>query len=451
MAAFFDAIDDLPSEGDDYYYIDHFNNDDFEVFQTLHPENCSGELPIREAGTINYDISLASLDIAGNPVVFQHDLISPKNTGWLFRRGNTPIASGWHTSVNGAAGDDFYKIAGKTWEDYLDTATQLPWDPRIKEDFSGYVEDCTFGPSKSGLPTDPGSNPPAGLMYHEAGRDLGLIAQDILDQIFNPTVLVPVQRPPFHYEINPVDFAVPFYTIAASDLSYVGDLIQGLSEIHPGFDYLVEWDLEFHLWSPYRHSITEADWEFDGERWQIIGGQDNVGFAYTFNDDDFRFGVDLAFTNNGPTATRIVGSGTRKDGNPRTLVREYEEGYLLEPRSFRMDKAYSFSDSTSSRDSLLNKTSRQLSYDANPQHEIPLSCYPEQMSPDVGNFWTRFKPGYAIWIDYDLGFHRINSPHRIVNMKFDIPSSGEAKVDFELNQIYHLAEDFGVPWVPSDA
>lgn len=401
----------LPKTSDDEYYIDHFD-DTLTVFQTIRPEKFKVVLNVRDPDTITYEVSFSSLDMSGSTIV-THDWIGPQRTGWLFRQGWTPISAGLHTMHNTKLGDDFCTIGGKDWLGYF-ARRQFP-----------------FNGTPGSLTAESIGGAPYGFAYQSAGNlDIATHLNTILNKIFSKTGSWPIGYPTANgtFALAAIGKAVHL-DIPLGDQTFLSDMIATLSDLSPGFDYEVTWDMLLNIASPY----------FFGDPTTFDVNDKTLGvWAFVFDGStDPKTPFELEFTNTGPLATHASGYG---DGSPQMAV---TLGYAPGVTQFhRLDASYQFAN-MANRSKLDDLTRRQLAFGLNPVHEIPVSVLPSSIT----NFWTKFKPGRAIFIDYDLVSHQIQSGQRIVSMSIDSDNedNGEPVVGLGLNQVYATSDSVGTP------
>jgi len=396
----------LPKDNDREYYVDFFDQN-LDTTISFRPENWTCELNLREPDTISLDITFSALDMSGATIV-THDFIGPYRNGWLLRQGWVPIQAGLITSVTTQKGSDFMTVGGKSWLHYFERR-QFPFngDPTVSGNDEGQLESYT------------GSKP--GFGYNlDTSIDVITHLTHILDKVLAKTDSWPIT-----YSLSTIGKNIK-YDVPLGDQRFVSDMIGELSDIAPGFDYRTTWDMIFQIASPYFYG--------DPTTFDITDSTDSH-WAFVFdNSSDAKTPFDISFTNNGPIATHV--SGYNSIDIPAVTI-----GYGPGQDQFgRLDASYDFGD-ISNADALDAKTSKQLAFDLQPQHEIPLSVLPN----NITNFWTIFKPGVAIFVDQELGYHRIDSGQRIVQMSIsDDGSIGEPICEIGLNQVYDTADNIGV-------
>lgn len=403
----------LPMTNANEYYIDHFDST-LTVFQTFRPEKFQLVLNLRNPDTISYQISNSAKDMAGANVIFRTpitniSMIGEYRTGWLFRQGYTPIAAGLHTMINTKAGEEFCSVGGKGWQHYFEKR-QFP--------FNGANVMAEALSPKYGMAYEAGPG----------GQDVAVILNAVLNAVFAKANSWPIGFPTANGTFALANLGkVIHFDLPIGDQTFMSDIIYQMSEISPGFDYETTWDMLFKIAAPYFFG--------DPTTFDITDPTDSH-WIYVFDgSDDAHTPYELEFTGTGPLGTHVTGYG---DGSPQMAV---SKGYAAGQTQFhRLDASYQFSN-ISNRSVVDDMTSRELAYGLNPVHEIPLSVLPVQ----IANFWTTFKPGRAIYINYDLDIHKIQSGQRIISMTLteDATGSGEPVVDLGLNQIYDLADNIG--------
>jgi hypothetical protein len=389
------------------WYIDHLRHDDLSIFQTIRPENLHFVLNARDKSTIDYEISCSAVDLSGSPVVSEmgpgeSGFIGPWRTGWNLRFGSQIIAAGVHTSVSGSLGDDYMKVAGVDWVGYLDQRL-YPFDPR-----PDHVNDYVIG------------TPPAGLAYEDVSVDASVIINNLWQAIFGRPNSLPLTYGPLT-----VGLTVPYFRLDLGDTTTLLEQIQDLADFFPGFDFWVDpLTLEFQTAYPYRFGDITA---------LIEAGSTGPNIVYS-TDDVVPDSLD--FTNTGPAQTHLFGTGSGLASELGTALGTIDG----EETFWRTDGQYDAGD-VYDQDSLDGLTAQQLSYGLNPIHEISLVLDPARIT----DFWEKFKPGVAIWVDEDLLFHQIQSPQRVVSIDATVSNDGNVTATIGVNQIYDTSTDAGIP------
>jgi hypothetical protein len=404
----------LPMTDANEFYIDHFDNT-LTVFQSFRPEKFQLVNNLRAPDTINYEISTSAIDMTGSAhVIFRNpvdntSMIGEYRTGWLFRQGWTPISAGLHTMIETEGGSEFASVGGQGWDHYFERR-QFP--------FNGASVMAEALSAKYGLAyeADPAS-----------GTDIAAILNAILNAVFAKAHSWPIGHPTGNgtFSLSNISKLIHF-DLPIGDQTFMSDIIYQLSEISPGFDYETTWDMIFNIASPYFFG--------DPTTFDITDPTDSHWSYVLDGSDDAHTPFQIKFTGTGPLGTHVAGYG---DGSPQMAV---TKGYAGGQAQFhRLDASYQFSN-ISNRNVVDDLTSRQLSYGLNPVHELPVSVLPNQIS----GFWTKFRPGKAIYINYDLDIHMIASGYRIISTTLeDTEGVGEPIVQLGLNEIYDLADNIG--------
>jgi hypothetical protein len=258
--------------------------------------------------------------------------------------------------------------------------------------------------------------PPADLYYSVVNRDVIKILGDIANVIGNVGF-----RVAFDFaSLGGAAGITHNYQKAIGDMSYFNSIIDDLAGIGDGFDWWVTWDKRFLWASPYRFGLPA-----------------NPTYLETI--DETVPVDDLQFTNNGPVATHITGTGSGTTTGAR-LAASY--GYDVNQETYsRFDADYDFGDLRNN--SALNaRTQKQLTLDVQPHHDITLILNPLDIDPS--GYWANFRVGRAIYLNYDLGYHIINSGQRLKQMNGIVDSEGNAQVTWTLEQIYDLDLSAGI-------
>jgi hypothetical protein len=381
-------------------------------FISIYPESLTFDDMISGVGNCAFQVSFSARDADDNPIV-SHDWVGPYRTYYRLRYGNIVIQAGPIVSANTVKGTDFTSIAGKTWEHMLER-WQYPFDGRPTH-VNDYQYLNTFDGDEL---TGSGVVTPPGLVYQANNRDVIRIFGDLFSQtmnvperiIFDITALATLSGITTNYQ----------FTLA--DNTKLFQIVDDLSNIGQGFDWWISHDMKVLWASPYRFGNNAApviSFTFDGS-------------TEAATPDD------LQFTNNGPTCTHITGSGAGFATSTQLAATYGEPASQL--LYTRLDENYDFGD-VRNRDELDAKTHKQFSIDLNPQHDIPMTVNPRRIS----GFWSTFRKGKAIYINYDLIAHMIDSAHQLVSYQATVSSERLAQVSFTLKQIYATAPGVGIP------
>jgi len=410
---------------DNTYYVDLGPDSDFGVgsFVSVFPEDCEFDGMIRGVGNISFQLSYTATDQDGNLSVPSKDFIGPYRSYWRLRYGDVAIMAGVITKTNTKLGTDFMSIFGKTWEHFFEK-WEYPFDPRTAERVSG---DPTTAPIYDYVFPDSfqddelvasGNATPQGLVYQAHNRDIIRILDDVLIMVMGrPNRLIIDLSGIFD-----VDSGIKTnFTLTLGDTSKMDSFVGGLAETGDGFDWWISHDKKFKWGSPYRFGNPSVPFIF---------------YTFTLDDADSGFLTDLEFTNNGPIATHVLGTGAGL-ASQTTLGRAY--GYNPGQVQFtRLDESFDFGD-VRNGSQLSKKAQKQLALSLNPVHEIPISLDPAFHS----TYWADFRTGRAIYITADMGYHLIDSAQQLVSFQGKLDNNGNAAVDWALQQIYDTSSNVG--------
>lgn len=196
----------------DTWKVVHYNHAGYALGEVF-PEALHFGLYLDKAGDIQYDVDITSS-------LCTETNTKPYYTDYQLVRGTRNIQAGIHTGVEFAdVSNGPMAVSGLDWLHYF--------------------EGCFW-------PFDP-ANPVANL-YMQAGRDIALIVDDLLD-----TILAQSNRLSFAYSLSAIGQTLD-YKIDVADTTNLLDRIVTLSQINPGFDFGVSPDLTrtFTIYAPQR-------------------------------------------------------------------------------------------------------------------------------------------------------------------------------------------------------
>ena len=381
--------------------IVHLEHDGTTI-ETIEPENLRFTLNKGENGPhdISYEMSRSAITAPDQVGPYRTDfkLVDMEESG-------ITIMAGLHTMVSVASDQEMAQFAGKDWLHYLERRNWPVSPPGL------HFHRVTHG--------DPDTDPPEGFGYFVAGgyfpQDSMVIIGEVLDEVLGePNSLT------FSYDLTPIGYEPAMFSINLVDASTILSKIQELSQDEGGeFDFWVDPDTrEFTVVHPRQYDIDVVD--------------DESLAVHTFDTTVPASGIfTVAWTNTGPTETRLVGTGAIQSDS-LTAVREYVPASEV----FRLLESQANYGDVLDADVLSRRIRKQLLFEVNPVHEVTLSVLPES----VTDFWATFKPGKAIWIRAPLEVHGIDAAFEIVSMDGETDSNGNVLVNFRLNQIYSAVD-----------
>lgn len=421
--------------------VDHYDHT-LAYTHSFIPDQLTWELRLRDVGTINYRLGLKQKNSAGTDVLtLGHDFIGPYRTHFILRHVNTDsdwtnpaigtnIMGGFHTSMGGAWGSDFMNVGGKDWLHYFERRV-FPFDAR-----SAHVNDYVIG------------TPPASLSFQiAAGAGASArpeqIAVTIINQVLSVTYSLPLASVGAHPSSStgdPIDYA-----LSLGDTTSLKAIVDGLAELQStaalqGFDYWITPGRAFQYLVPTGYG-DPATLVLNGEvvSGGYVFGDNHVSAVLDFTTNEFniQYTIDeLTFTNTGPGGTHVKAFGSGIGSNLGSTI-----GYVAGESTFwRLDDTVNYG-SITSLSQLQELAQAKLSFDLNPIHEITLTIDATDGIID----YTALRPGMAIYLKLDLGWHQIDSPHQVTSMSYRQSDSGRELITLGLNQIYDISGLTGNP------
>jgi hypothetical protein len=409
----------------DGYYIEHMGHD-FSVFQTFRPENLHFVKKISEVESIEYEISNTARDNSGNLIVYRdiptdQDMVKPdKHYFRLFYTESdvrTDLMAGKIDATNMARGREFVRIQGKDWLGYLEQR-KIPFNPN--SGVPTWADDNLFGP------TITSTIPPDGTSYHVTGRDVGSIVEDVVTFAFSKP-----HSDPMITAVEPLlGYTYDHFELALGDSTTILQIVDGLSEYWPGFDYRVSVDRALVLWTPHRfgNPDTTAD-----------DGPTGANIAWTFGDTYGHPPLDLEFTNNGVQASHLLGRGAGSKGSKQYAIGKALGASDIQTAVGRIDDDVDFGEQAKTQGTVSMRTRKEFIFRAQEVHEITLTVDPRQ----IPNFWSVIRPGFAVWVREDMIMHEVNSAQKVISMDCTVNNQGDATVQLGLNQIYNTSTHYG--------
>lgn len=379
----------------------HKEHDGTTITSAFTPENLNFTLNKGENGphNVQYEIS-RSRSIVGP------DFVGPYRTDFELRIDSELIIAGPHVDFEVNSNEEHAKVAGMDW---LHRLQLINW-PFDRSDIHAYQykED---GTSPATL-----DDPPEGFAWYITARS----SNYIIDKMLNIVLSQPYVIPTFTWTFPAVGNSIELFTVDLIDTESMYDKIKSLSDEEPGqFDFWVEPDKEIKMVTPRQYDLA------------VVDDEDHVDIQHIFDITVPESGLLVVnFRNSGPQYTRLLGQGTSQATN-LVSTRQYEPAM---DTFGRIEGSESFGNiPTQTRVSRI--TRKYLLFGLNPVHEISIVVAPEAIT----DFWTKFKPGRAIWLKADMEAHNIDSAQEIVSMDGIYDNLGNLTVTLRLNQIYASA------------
>jgi hypothetical protein len=390
------------------YHDEH----DGTLIEVFYPENLQFTLNKGENGPhdISYEVSRSAL--------LSPDSVGPYRTDFRLNLSTSTddpvvIMGGMHTMVSVASDQEMVQFAGKDWLHYLERR-YWPYDDTDPNAYRAGHTPSFPTTAGSGLEGDPLNDPPANLAYAVSFDVEALDSMTIIKEMLD-VVLAQPNSLDITYSLSPIGHIPIYFTIDLISTETILSKIQGLSQEDPGlFDFWIDYNKHLHVVS--------------GNQYPSGVVSDASLAEHTFDTTNPSSGIfTVSWTNTGPEQTRLIATGSNPSSS-LAVVREYTPASDV----FRLLEKNQNFDMTFEKYELRNRARKAELYGLNPVHEVTLSVLPESVS----DFWTKFRPGKAIWIYADLEVHTIDAAFEIVSMDFSSDSSGNEVVNFRLNQIY---------------
>lgn len=370
--------------------IEHSNTWDFsDIFQTILPQNLHFIKRHRDIGSIEYSISLSATDPVTGDRIVSRNFIRPYGTYWRLKRDNKVIMAGWHTALSGNLRGESVSVQGKDWADYLGKR-HFPFDPRNRD----YYVDTNQGGT-------------VGVIGIWSNVDAIGPVKKILDETLAINYSID-----FTYQSTDIGCDI-YYRVDPGDTSSVLSLLDGVANSWPGFEWDISPARHINFYVPFKYGVPSSVVPV----WTFLGTDDGL--------------IELSLTNNGITATHILGQGT---GN--TMKEGWVRSYLNGEQEYsRIDLVETY-EILSQDEGIYQQTIAGLADALQPQHEVNLVCNPEEI-PD---FWNRFEPGFAVGIVVDLEWHKIENMHQILDMDVTVDNNANELVTMNVQVIQDLTD-----------
>lgn len=302
--------------------------------------------------------------------------------------------------------EEHAKIAGKSWEHHLE---MLNWP------FQRALLGTDSYPYRLGHPTTTAFNPPDGFAYSYFGTTSAIIT-DIFAMIMSQT-----HAPYMALDIISLQDINQLMQIDLIDTESFFSKIQSLSQNNDdGF-----W---FRVTSVTRELSIKNTSGYASLYNPTVVTVSAANCEYHFDADVESSGIyDISYTNTGPAATWLLGTGNNVSNDLASLA-QYTPAQAVYGL-MQMNKNYSDIRTQAQLDAL---TKRDLLFNVNPVHELSVTVVPDQIT----NFWQRFYPGVPVWITADLEAHVLDSAHEIVSMDVGVTNQDNNLVTLKLNKIY---------------
>lgn len=293
------------------------------------------------------------------------NFFGPYRNDWFLYRDTRLLSSG---PITNAAWTDtnegIISFAGKTWGVLLDKRIWY-FDP-AEPDYPTLITNFIY---RSGVV------PPADKKA--VLRALHLIVRDLLDNVEENGNS---GDPTYHVQGTTSNSQMT-YEIFPFDTTTILQHIKTISEQDNGFDFDINYRSAFNLDFVIHAPIKESS-----------------GITYQLDRTNI---AGLSFSNDGPIGTRNYVIG---DGQPGTNWGFIDE-YIPSSERFRTIESVTRFGRVKNRAALERLADSETARTKEPQLTVNLSVYPDT----IPNFWAKLDTGIKITVDYDFGFHNLNS------------------------------------------
>ena len=328
------------------------------------------------------------------------NFFGPYRNDWFLYRdarviGSGPITqAGWQDTNEG-----IITFAGKTWEHLLEKRIWYfdPEEPVYETMISNFIY-------RSGIEVPADKKPVL--------RKLELIVEDLLENVMENGN----SSDPIYTVVGNTGSEQMTYEIFPFDTTSILQHIKTISEQDNGFDFEVQYDSAFNLDFRIFHPIKESE-----------------GIVYHLNRTNIQ---SLEFTNDGPLGTRnyVIGDGVLA-GNWGII-----DEYIPSSERFRTIESVTRFGRVRDRDALEKLADSEAGRTKEPVLSVNLTVYPDT----IPNFWAKLDTGIKVTVDYNFGFHDLNSDPddassftfwRVKGYNLKVNRQGDPVVSFNMHRV----------------
>lgn len=363
------------------------------VVGTWKPLDLELQITQNEAGSITGAFGRSDPTVTRN-------FFGPYRNDWFLYRDAQLMASGPITQAGWSdQNEGIITFAGKTWHHLLERRIWY-FDP-AEPDFPTLISNFIY---RSGV------FPPAD--QKAVNRPLHLIVRDLLDNVEEHGNSLD----PAYTIVGTTPNAMMQYEIYPFDTTSIFQHIKTISEQDVGFDFDIEWggafDLDFIIHAPIKESN---------------------GIVYRLDRTNV---TSLNFTNDGPVGTRNYVIG---DGQPGTNWGIIDE-YIPSSERFRTLESVTRFGRVKDRAALERLANSEVARTKEPNLSVTVTVYPDT----IPNFWSKLDTGIQVTLDYDFGFHNLNSNPddsgsftfwRVKGYNLTVNRQGDPLVSFNMHRV----------------
>jgi hypothetical protein len=329
------------------------------------------------------------------------NFFGPYRNDWFFYRDNRLLKSGPITNAGWSdQSEGMITMAGKTWEHLLDRRIWY-FDPQ-EPDFETLISKYIY---RSGVPVYPADKKPLLWPLHKIVRDL-LDNVELHGNLGDPAYNLSGTTPG----------AIMEYEIFPFDTTPIMQHIKTISEQDIGFDFDIKYfaplQLNFILHAPIKESS---------------------GITYALDRTNV---TSLSFSNDGPVGTRnyVIGDGSL--GTNWGFIDEY----IPSSDRFRTLESVTRFGRIKDLDALQSLAKSEKARTKEPTLTVSVTVYPDT----IPNFWAKLDTGIRVTLDYDFGFHNLNSDPddsgsftfwRVKGYTLNITRQGDPTVTLDMSRV----------------
>jgi len=345
------------------------------------------------------DVGTATGAFARSDPTVTRNFFGPYRNDWFFYRDGQLLLSGPMTQAGWQdTNEGIITFAGKTWEHLLEKRIWY-FDP-AEPDYPTLISNFIY---RSGV------FPPAD--HKPRLRALHLIVRDLLRNVMeNGGDTDPI------YTLSGTAGTQMTYEIFPFDTTSIFQHIKTISEQDDGFDFEVQYmsgfNLRFRIWHPIKESS---------------------GIVYHLDRTNIQ---SLNFANDGPVGTRNYVIGDGKPGTNWGLIDEY----IPSSQRFRTLESVTRFGRVKDRNALQRLSDSEAGRTKEPNLSINITVYPDS----IPNFWAKLDTGIRVTLDYDFGFHNLNSNPddtgsftfwRVKGYTLKVNRQGDPVVSFDMHRV----------------
>lgn len=328
------------------------------------------------------------------------NFFGPYRNDWFLYRDAQLLDSGPITNAGWSdQSEGIITFAGKTWAHLLEKRIWY-FDPE-EPDYPTLISNFIY---RSGV------FPPADQKAID--RPLHLIVRDLLDNVQDHGNTAD----PTYHIIGTTPNAVMQYEIYPFDTTSILNHIKTISEQDNGFDFDIEYrsavNLNFIIYAPIKES---------------------TGIVYQLDRTNI---ASMNFGNDGPVGTRNYVIGDGQPGTNWGLIDEY----IPSSERFRTLETVTRFGRVKDRVALERLANSEAARTKEPMLSVNLTVYPDT----IPNFWAKLDTGIKVTLDYDFGFHNLNSDPddsgsftfwRVKGYGLNVTRQGDPTVTFNLFRV----------------